>query len=96
MIDNSSVIVISDNLTVADLDGEAVILDQNEGMYYGLNEVGAYMLKLVEQPRIVQEIIDIMIDEYDVEVERLRSDVFAFLEEMHDNGLVRIMDEIPV
>lgn len=95
MIKDNSVVVVSDDLTVADLDGEAVILDQKEGVYYGLNEVGTHVLKLIERPRVVQDVLDLMAEEYDVGLEQLRNDVLDFLNQLNDNDLVRVTDEIP-
>ena len=41
-----------------DLLGEAVILDLRKGIYYGLNEVGAQVWALIQQPRTISEIHD--------------------------------------
>lgn len=37
-------------------DGELVVLSLEDGMYYGLNAVGARVWTLLEQPRTVREL----------------------------------------
>ena len=42
---------------------EAVVLDLKAGVYYGLNEVGARVWSLVQEPRNVSEIRDAILEE---------------------------------
>lgn len=85
-----SVVVASDGISVADLDGEAVVLDVNSGHYFGLNEVGARVLKLSERPVSVEQIIKAILEDYDVGVDTLTADVIGFLREMEEAGLVEV------
>ena len=90
MISRSSVIQAAGDLCVADLGGDAVVLDSNGGRYYGLNEVAARILELVKEPRSVGDVVALMQEEYDVPDEVLEKDVIHFLEEMEDYELVRV------
>src|SRR5690348_4964282 len=63
----------------ADLEGEAVILDLERGRYYGLNEVGARVWSLVQEPRSVSEIRDCLLGEYAVDASQCEADLFALL-----------------
>jgi len=89
VITDNSIVVVSDDLTTAELGGEAILLDVKSGNYFGLNEVGAYILELSKEPRSVASIIDNMLQEFDVEAERLTSDVQAFLVQLHRQGLIK-------
>ncbi|RMF60886.1 MAG: PqqD family protein, partial [Bacteroidetes bacterium] len=40
-------VTVSDDLTTADLGGEAIVLDVKSGNYFGLNEVGAFILECI-------------------------------------------------
>src|SRR6266851_3148762 len=62
----SSVIVACEGHISCDLAGEAVVLDFKSGMYYGLDEVGASIWKLIAEPRTVGEICDALVAEYEV------------------------------
>ena len=42
----------------SELAGEAVILDMESGTYFGLNEVGARVWSLIQEPRAVRDIQD--------------------------------------
>src|SRR4051794_25151529 len=48
-----------------DLGGEVAILNLEEGKYYGLEAVGSRIWSLVQEPRTVGEIRDVLVREYD-------------------------------
>ena len=77
----------------SDLGGEVAILDLDSGLYYGLDEVGARVWELIRKPRVVEEIVGVILDEYDVGAEEGRGDVLALLRELADKGLVEVRDE---
>ena len=92
MIMPSSIVVVANGLTSANLGGEAVVLDSKAGRYYGLNEVGARILELAGEATTVEEIIASMSRDYDVDEARLKRDVIEFVEEMERQQLVRVTD----
>jgi hypothetical protein len=75
------------------VDGEAVILHLEDGLYYGLNPVGARIWELVQAPVSVGEVQGALLDEYDVEPEVCRAELVALLAELAARGLVEIQDE---
>ena len=93
MIKEDSIVVAAEGLATADLGGEAVIFDAESGVYYGLNEVGASVLELVEQPRSVRDVIEALLQEYEVTADRLRRDVLALLEKMEEQGVIRVNND---
>ncbi|HET6566465.1 MAG TPA: PqqD family peptide modification chaperone [Rhodothermales bacterium] len=90
MICEQSTVVVADSLTVADLGGEAVILDTQSGMYYGVNEVGTRILDLAVSPVAVSELVEQLQTEYEAAPGRLKEDVLAFLNEMRKAELVSV------
>ena len=62
-------------------------------MYYGLNDVGAGVWSLVQEPRIVDQIQATILEEYDVDPERGKSDVLVLLQKLADEGLIEVKDE---
>lgn len=78
-----------------DLNGEAVILNLKSGVYYGLDEVGARVWKLIEEPRTLHEIRDELVQEYDVSPEQCEADVRGLLARMLDEGLIEVRDGTP-
>lgn len=88
-----STIVRSQDQVSTDLGGEVVTLALNSGQYYGLEEVGARIWDIIREPKTVKEILDILLNHYDVEPERCERDLLAVLQEMADEGLVEIKNE---
>ncbi|HEU0302899.1 MAG TPA: PqqD family protein [Longimicrobium sp.] len=73
-----------------ELEGEAVILSLGNGVYYGLNPVGATVWKLLEEPRTVAELRDAIVAEYEVEGARAQADLLHLLGDLAANGLVEL------
>jgi hypothetical protein len=74
----------------SDVAGEAVILNLQSGIYYGLNEVGATVWNLIQQPQKVETIRQTLLQEYDVEPEVCTPDLLHLLQELQAAGLVEV------
>ena len=85
-----STLVVADDVVSCDLDGEAAILNLKDGVYYGLDPVGAKIWNLIQKPRVLKEVIEIICDEYDVDKDRCKDDIFELVEELLENGLVKV------
>lgn len=72
------------------LEGEAVILDTTDGVYYGLDRVGARVWELLQEATTPAEISAVLIEEYEVEPERLERDVLALVTDLEAAGLVEV------
>jgi hypothetical protein len=81
--------VVSEGVVFAELDGEAVLLNVDTGVYYGLDPLGTQIWHLVDQGLSEAAICERLLDGYDVQPEELRTDVAAFLAEMCRHGLLR-------
>lgn len=69
---------------------ETVLLHVDRGLYFGLNEIGTFIWKQLQQPRKVHEIRDAILDEYDVSPEQCERDLFKLLAELSENGLIEV------
>ncbi len=88
-----SVISATRNQVSSDfLDGEIVILGLRDGIYYGLNPVGARIWQLIQEPRTVAELRDRLLEEYDVEPEQCTQELLALLEKLADRELVEVTE----
>jgi hypothetical protein len=74
----------------ADLGGELAIMDSNSGIYYGLDPVGARIWSLLMDWKTVGEIRDTLLEEYDVALSELESDVANLLQELSSKGLIEV------
>lgn len=69
---------------------ETVILHLDEGVYYGLNAVGACIWKTIQLPCSVDQIVDAITTEFDVDRERCLTDVHELLVDLRKHGLITV------
>ena len=91
-LSGQSVVVAAKDQVSCDLEGEVAILSLANGIYYGLDPIGAHVWTLLQQPRRVEEIRDAVLREYEVEPERCQSDLLALLERLQSEGLIEVSD----
>jgi hypothetical protein len=89
LTNDCTVVANQDTLSSA-VGDETVILHFSAGTYFGLDDVGTRVWQLIEQPRTVGEILDRLMEEYDVEAGPCRVAVARLLEELTENGLVTV------
>lgn len=89
-ISENSIVVSVKNQISSDLGGEAVILNMNTGTYHGLNEVGAFVWNLIDQPQVVKDIQQKLLQEYEIEALICTKDLFALLNDLHGEGLIEV------
>jgi coenzyme PQQ synthesis protein D (PqqD) len=82
-------VAINPSVIYRDLAGEVVLLNLESGVYYGLDAVGSRVWQLLMESRDVDEVCAILLDEYDVGADTLRTDVARLVSELSEKGLVR-------
>ena len=87
-----SVVVAAKDQVSCDLAGEAAILNIKNGVYYGLDPVGARIWSLMQEPRVVAEIQNVIAREYDVEPAQCARDLVDLLEKLLAEGLIEVKD----
>ena len=90
VLSDKATVVVSKEQLSSDLGGEAAILNLKNGVYYGLDSVGARVWSLIQHPRTVTELRDILAGEYDVATPRLESDLLELLSDLAGKELVEI------
>jgi hypothetical protein len=85
-------VVVSPNQVSTSLGHEAVILGADAGEYYGLNEVGARVWELVQQPVQVSAICAALCAEYEVQTDECERDVLELLTDLRGRGLLDVRD----
>jgi hypothetical protein len=66
----------------ATIDDELVTLSIESGKYFIMDEIGARVWELLEQPVTVSALCSQLTEEYDVEASQCQQDVLAFLTEL--------------
>lgn len=86
----SSVVVMAQEQVSCPLGEESAILNLKNSVYYGLDPVGARIWTLLQEPRSIGELRDVLIAEYEVEPAQCERDLLALLEKMRSEGLVEV------
>ena len=93
-IDLSSVVRRREGLLANELsDDEAVMLDVDRGMYFGVRVVGKAIWDRLEEQVRVEDLCSDLTEQFDVEPKRCEQDVLAFLEQLREQGLVEVQSE---
>jgi hypothetical protein len=92
-ITRQSIITLSNDQVSCDLAGETAILNLADGVYYGLDPIGATVWNMLGEPRSVEHLCGAVMAEYDVEEEECERDVVALLEELRSKGLIEVSNE---
>lgn len=78
---------------VSDMDGEKVMLHMERGKYYNLGTVGGAIWDLLEDQLTVQQIVERLLEQYEIERDACEQQVQFFLEELWHEGLVHAWDD---
>ena len=85
-----TVVVAAKDQVSCNLGPEAALLNVKNGVYYGLDPMGAEIWKLLQKPQRVSEISQAILREYDVQREVLERDLVSLLERLHAEGLIEV------
>lgn len=80
--------VVHPSVVFRELDGEAVLLHLDTGVYFGLDPVGTRVWTLLLEHGSPAAVCERMLDEFDVPSDVLQPDVLRLLDELRDKGLV--------
>ncbi len=86
----NSTVSIAKDVVSCDLVEEAALLNLKDGVYYGLNPVGARIWNLLQKPITVSNILDVLLEEYDVEKDVAHADLMKLLEQLWEKELVKV------
>ena len=78
----------SPDVMVRTVGEESVLLDLKTERYLGLDEVSSRFWELLTGGRNIQSAYDILLEEFEVDPERLRQDIDDFVQELIKFGLV--------
>ena len=82
-------IKIANHINFTVIDDECVLM-RPDGVFYGLDEIGTFIWKLIEAHGNLEVVIQNALAEYEVKEEKLRPDISSLIESLHKAGLVTI------
>ena len=80
----------NENVVSRELEGEAVILNLESGVYFGLNAVGTRIWALIQEHGSLRRVLEVMQQEYDVAPRDLENDLLQLIEQLQSRGLVNL------
>ena len=83
-----STISISPDVMVRKVGEESVLLDLKTERYLGLDDVSARFWDLLTSGEPIQSAYDKLLEEFEVDPDRLRHDLDAFVQELIQFGLI--------
>ena len=75
------------------IEGESVLLNLRSESYYSLDEMGTEMWTALTGSDSIEAAYEKLLDEYDVEPERLRADLSELVEQLTAKGLLDVCHE---
>jgi hypothetical protein len=81
---------LSDNVLFQEIEGECVLLDMASEQYFGLDDVGTRIWRLLsENPDTTSALTELQ-KIYEVDEETLRADLVKLITELSSKGLVNV------
>ena len=91
-INSSSRVRATEGTLFRELQGEAVLLNLGSESYFGLDAVGTRMWMVLTAAESIQAAYETLLDEYEVEPEKLREDLDGLIGKLVEHGLVEFVD----
>lgn len=67
------------------------MMNITEGSYFGMNAVGKAIWNLLETPRSEQELVERLLEEFEVDEETCRLEVVEFIDSLRKNNLIDLV-----
>jgi len=67
---------------------DVAILDLDHSIYYGLDAVGARIWQLLQQPTSLSQVVNVLVQEFDVDDATASTDLLALMAELVEKDLV--------
>ena len=82
-------VTINGDVVFKEIDGEAVLLDIQRGMYYGLDPIGTRVWQTLVEHGSARPVVASLVEEFDVTQDTLEGDIRRLLGELTANDLIR-------
>lgn len=84
-----AVMVQRDDVLWRQLDDQVLVLDVPRSRYLRLNRSGSVLWQALTTPRTTADLVDVLVRTYDLDDQRARADVAAFLSALSERGLLQ-------
>lgn len=77
----------------ADLNNEKVMINMEKGKYYALNEIGSRIYEMIEDDKSINDIIDNLLNVYDVDRNVCEKSVIKYLSSLYNAGIIYVSED---
>lgn len=88
----TSKVKIASTAHEAEAGDELMVLGFESGDYFGVNPIGADIWKLVKESIVVSDLIDQLLQEYEVDRDTCQHHTLAFLNELKERSLLEVTE----
>lgn len=81
--------VDKNKVTYRVIDGEAVMLNLDNGDYYSLNEVGTFVWEAINKKKNLGEILSFLKEEYQLSKKQLKKDLLGLVKDLEKEELIK-------
>jgi ornithine carbamoyltransferase len=89
-MDLNQKVTFADTVFAQEVDGEMVLLDMNSENYFGLDAVGTDIWQAMQEKETLQEVLEVLLEQYEVEEDVLKKDLLTFVDKLQESGLVEV------
>ncbi|MGH2739805.1 MAG: PqqD family protein [Actinomycetota bacterium] len=79
-------------VSAREVEGETVLLDLEQGTFFAARGVGPRVWELIAQGKTIDEVVENISAQYDVDADRARADIEAFVGSLVEKSLVVEID----
>jgi hypothetical protein len=76
------------DISARTIGGETIVLDLPSSQYFAITGVGSRVFQLLTEDRSMDDLVTMIVTEYDVDEERARQDVTAFVDRLRQAQLL--------
>ena len=86
----STIVKQSPKQVNTDLDGDTIIMNIDNGVYFSLDDISTKIWDLISEPNSISQVCEKLIKTYDVSMEQCEKQVIAFFNDLSKEGLLSI------
>ncbi|MBN1291295.1 MAG: PqqD family protein [Candidatus Latescibacteria bacterium] len=93
MVSLNAIPLRNDSFAVREIGEETVFFADKGDELHTLNEIGAFIWNTIDGKRMLHEILDCIVDEYEVSKEIAEKDMLHFISELETKGIINFKQE---
>ena len=87
-------VTINPNVIFEELDGEAVLLHLDGGVYYKLNKSGTRVWELIQELGEIDDVRAALVEEFEIDSDTAGRDVHGLVQELRERNLLVVHGDV--